>query len=194
MSTESLIAAAGGSIHEHRKSTRKMRWWYEALADYMLAHPSATQNEIAAYFGRAVSTISTVINTDAFKAYLRVRRADYQGTLHEAVNTKLLNVAERSLDAILDKLDKKRDTIPLDVLNRTTENALKALGFGAANSPSVVVNTGAPQQTNVAVTVSLDDLEAARTALRHSQQQLPEAAPQIVDVTPNPPEPLDDLA
>ena len=184
-SLESLAALTPSeSIHEHRLRTRKMRWWYEALADFMLAHPSATQNEIAAHFGRAVSTISTVVNTDAFKAYLRARRAEYHATLNEAVKTRLLNVAEKSLDAILEKLEKKRDTLPLDVLNRTTESTLRALGYGQSASPSVVVNNnpGAPAQ--VAVTVSLDDLEAARAALRHSQQQAL-AAPTVVDVTPN---------
>lgn len=184
MTTESLIAASGGSIHEHRKTTRRMRWWYESLADFMLAHPTATQNDIAKHFGRAVSTISTVVNTDAFKAYLRVRRAEYHATLNEAVKSRLLNVAEKSLDAILDKLEKKRDTIPLDQLNRTTEQTLRALGYGQPSGPSVVVNTGAPQPTTIAVSVSLDDLTAAREALRASQQQAIEPPPRIIDVTP----------
>ena len=66
LTREAQVAASGGSIHEFRKSTRKMRWWYESLADYMIANPSATQTDIAAYFQRNPATISTVVNTDAF--------------------------------------------------------------------------------------------------------------------------------
>jgi len=160
--------------------TRKMRWWYEALADYMLANPTALQNDIAAHFGRSAATISLVINTDAFKAYFRQRRNEFQTSLGETVKTKLMNVADKSLDAILDKLEKKRDTIPLESLQKNTEMTLKALGYGNSNGPSVVVNTGSTTHNSVVVpNVSLADLEVARQALRNAQAQ--SLAPPILD-------------
>lgn len=174
MSSEALIAASGGSIHEYRKATRKMRWWYEALADFMIANPNATQNDVAAHFGRAVSTISTIVNTDAFTAYFRKRRDNHAEVLDTAVRSKLLKVADLSLDVMIDKLDKKRDTIPLDMLQRTTSETLKSLGYGVEKGPSTVINN-APQY--VAVPIGVADLEAAREALRQSQMRTINATP-----------------
>lgn len=165
MSTrEAQIAATGGSIHSFRKATRKMRWWYESLADYMIANPQATQNDIATYFGRQPCTISTIINTNAFKAYFRQRRAVHADRIDTDVCEKLFKVASNSLDHILTTLDKKRDSIPLEMLQRTAESSLKSLGYGVTppGGATVNVNTG-PQTVHVAV--SLDDLEQARAAL-----------------------------
>lgn len=171
---ESRIAAAGGSLHEHRKATRKMRWWYESLADYMIANPSASQNEIAAYFGRNTSTISTVISTDAFKAYFRQRRGQHAEKLDEEVRGKLFKAANRSLDHMLEVLDKKRDTLPLEMLQRVADSSLKNLGYGVTPPSGTTVNVSTTPQ-HVHVAVSLDDLELARAALRRNQ---------LLDVSP----------
>lgn len=169
-SQEAIIAANGGSLHEHRKATRKMRWWYEALADYMMANPNATQNEIAAHFKRATSTISTIINTDAFKAYMSQRRREHVSVLDASVRDKMLKVADKSMELILEQLEVKRTSIPIDTLQRTVDSTLKSLGYGvAAPGVNVNVNSGGGN-TLVAVAVGVDDLERARTALRQSQQ------------------------
>jgi len=170
--TEAAIAAAGGSIHDFRKATRKMRWWYESLADFMVANPSATQNDMAAHFGRQPATISTVINTDAFKAYLRQRRAVHVEKLDQSVRDKLFNVTNKSLDHILETLDKKRDSIPLEQLRSLADSSLKNLGYGVTppgGGVNVNVNT-TPQTLHVAV--SLEDLETARQALKRNQQSM----------------------
>lgn len=168
---DSLLALADPDTHHGAVlRTRKMRWWYEALADYMITHPSATQGEMAAHFQRHQATISVVINTDAFKAYYRARRAEHAEKLDSAVREKLFRVADSSLDRMLDVLDKKRDSIPLETLHRTADTALKNLGYGAS-APNVV-NVSAPP-TTVNVAVSLDDLERARAALRRNQQAPP---------------------
>lgn len=166
-------------------ATRKMRWWYEALADFMLANPSARQNDIAVHFKRSASTISVILNTDAFKAYYRQRRAEYQGDLTGTINTKLMNVVDLSLDVMLEKLEKKRDTLPLDQIQRVNDSALKALGYGQSG-PAVVVqqNNNVHNTTTIPVSVGLADLEAARTALRNAQQTVD--APPMIDVTPEP--------
>ena len=68
-------------------------------------------------------------------------------------------------------LDKKRDNIPLEILQRTAESSLKSLGYGAAQpavGTTVNVSTSPPV---VHVAVSLDDLEQARMALRRNQMQ-----------------------
>lgn len=182
-SAEDQAFAQGVARHEHRKTTRKMRWWYEALADHMIAHPNDTQNEIAAHFGRAVSTISTIIHTDAFKAYFRQRRNAHAERLDAGIRHKMFEVADKGFDLILEKLEKKRDTIPIETLQRTVDSTLKSLGYGLAPAgPTVNVNTGGGN-AYVAVPVSLGDLEAAREALRRNQMQTLEE-PQEVPVVP----------
>lgn len=158
----------------HVKATRKMRWWYESLADFMVANPAATQNDMAAHFGKGIATISTIINSDAFRAYLRQRRAVHVEKLDGEVREKLFKAANRSLDNLLDVLDKKRDTIPLEMLQRVADSSLKNLGYGVTppGGTTVNVNTTPP---NVHVAVSLDDLELARAALRRNQ---------MIDVSP----------
>jgi hypothetical protein len=163
------------SLHEHRKATRKMRWWYESLADYMVTNPSATQNDMAMNFGKAESTISTIVNSDAFKAYLRQRRAVHVEKLDGEVREKLFKAANRSLDHMLDVLEKKRDTIPLEMLQRVADSSLKNLGYGVTPPGGTTVNVNA-NPPNVHVAVSLDDLELARAALRRNQ---------MIDVTPS---------
>jgi hypothetical protein len=149
-----------------------MRWWYESLADYMITNPSATQNEIAAHFGRHPATISTILSTDAFKAYYRQRRNQHTENLDHSVRQKLFKIADASLDHMLTALEKKRDSVPLDMLQRTSDMALKNLGYGAAPQASTTVNVNtAPTSVNVAV--SLDDLERARAALRRNQESPP---------------------
>jgi CHAD domain len=166
---EAQVAAGGGSIHDFRKATRKMRSWYESLADYMIVHPTISNAELARHFGRAESTISTVVNTDSFKMYFRNRRAQHESTLDATVRQKLFKIADASLDHMLAALEKKRDNVPLETLQRTSDMALKNLGYGAAAPSGVTVNVDqrAPQTVNVAV--SLDDLERAREALRRNQ-------------------------
>lgn len=171
------------SHHDHVKATRKMKWWYEHLADFMIAHPSARQNDLAAHFKRAPGTISTIINTDAFKAYLRQRRAQYEASLDQEVRGKLLNVANRGLDFLLDGLEKKRDSIPINVLQDVVDKSLKNLGYGESRAPAVNVNVNQPPST-VSVAVGLEDLEAARRAIRASQEVPPPPPPPIIDVTP----------
>jgi len=162
------VAASGGSIHEFRKTTRKMRNWYEALADYMIVHPTATQDEMARHFGRAVATISTVVNTDAFKMYFNKRRTQHADSLDATVRQKLFKLADASLDHMLSALEKKRDTVPLETLQRTSDMALKNLGYGVTPPSGVNVNVNT-QPATVNVAVSVEDLEKAREALRRNQ-------------------------
>jgi hypothetical protein len=150
-----------------------MRSWYESLADYMIVHPTASQGEMAKYFGRNESTISTVINTDSFKMYFRQRRAAHESTLDAQVRQKLFKLADNSIDTMLAVLDKKKDSVPIESLQRMSEMAMKNLGYGAPSPAGVTVNVG--QQTpTVSVAVSLVDLERAREALRRQQSALPE--------------------
>ncbi len=152
------------------RATRKLLFWYEMLADYLIMNPTATHEQMGKHFGRAPSTIALVVKTDAFKAYLAQRRNQYIQEHDAAIRAKMMGVVENSMDAMLKTLEKKQDQIPLGQLKEIAEMGLQGLGMGAkaGTVPHVQVNVNQP---NVVVPVAVSDLEAAREAMRIAQQR-----------------------
>ena len=133
--------------------------WYDSIIDDILANPGTRLKDTAARLGRAATTISSVVSSDLFKARWAQRREQFNQALDERLTRKLATVAEKGLDATIEILEKKRDSIPLPVLNETVKNSLDRLGYGpsAPAAPPVIVNN------NV---VSAEALAAARDNLR----------------------------
>jgi len=142
------------------------RWWHEALADFILTNPTASQKDMAAHFGKSVGTINFIVNTDSFKAYYRQRRAAFEESLDSNIRNKLMKLADSSIDQMLATLEKKRDSVPMEILHRTSDMALRNLGYGAPPAPQTIINN---QPSHVNVAVSVEDLERAREALRRQQ-------------------------
>jgi len=158
------------------KRQRQMRYWHEAIIDDMLAYPFATLDERSARLGYAKSTLSSLMNSDMFKAIYEGRRAQYSELLSGALAMKMASVAHKSLSALESQLETKRDALPFRDVANTTLGMLGALGFGPKaaqqGQPSVLVNVN--QQNNGAAappqTVSAEVLEGARNRLRASEQ------------------------
>ena len=152
-----------------------MSWWYHSIIDFMMANPQSTKKEMASYFKCTEVAIHLITNSDIFRAHFHARRAEFQDKLDGSIQTRLGEVAMKSLDLIYDQLDKKRDAIPLNQLVDLNDKVLTRLGYGLPKideartpAPSVTVQVNAPQ-TLVTVPVSPSDLEAARQALRRSE-------------------------
>lgn len=151
---------------------RKMLWYYSAIIDWMIANPGRPLSECAAHVGKAQTTLSIIINSDMFKAALAQRKAEFQARHDFGLIEKTTRIAHASLDAILTTLDKKKDAVPLEMLNTISESALGRLGYSAKplTAPGgVTVNVNAPQQ-QVVLPVSGQDLAEARMALRQVQE------------------------
>ena len=147
---------AGGTGHWKPMSSLV---WYDSIIDDILSNPGTTLKATAKRLGRADTTICSVVSSDLFKARWAQRREQFSQALDERLTRKLAAVAEKGLDATIEILEKKRDSIPLPVLNETVKNSLDRLGYGpsAPASPPVIVNN------NV---VSAEALAAARENLR----------------------------
>lgn len=174
----------GYPTYAEQKASRRMMWWYEAMADYMIANPTHTVAQIAKAFDRGEATVQLVKNSDSFKTYLRQRRADFVQEHDAAIRAKQLGIVETGMDVMLRILEKKQDTVPLAQLADIIDKGLGRLGYGeqkGGTNVQVNVNNPAPQ----VVAVGVDDLRAAQQAMRIAQQRQLEA-PQIVDVSPNP--------
>jgi hypothetical protein len=132
--------------------------WYDDIIDDILGHPGTTMKDTARRLGRAATTICAIVSSDLFKARWTQRREQFNAALDERLTRKLASVAEKGLDATLEILDKKRDSIPLPVLNETVKNSLDRLGYGPSPPTApVVINN------NV---VSAEALAKARENLR----------------------------
>lgn len=148
---------------------KRMLWWYSSIIDWMIANPGKTLTECAKHHNRSISTISVIVNSDAFKAALAQRKAQFQQTHDLGIIQKTTQIAHASLDSILDTLNTKKDKVPLPDLTKLADTALARLGYGvpqAPQSPGVTVNV---QNNTVALPVSASDLEEARMALRTAQ-------------------------
>lgn len=168
----------------------KMRWWYDAIIDWMIANPDKTLADCAADLKKSPQWIRAIYSTDFFKEALAQRRAEF-ATKHDfGIIEKTTKIAHQGLDAILETLENKRDKIPLAVLNDITDGALKRLGYGTeeAKSPAAQVNVTTVQQTVIAP-VSRSDLEEARAALRTVQQAKkgipPPPEPKVIEAKPS---------
>lgn len=162
----------------NRWQPQKMVWWYFALVDEMIANPECTKKELAKKFNVSEVCICLVTNSDVFQAYLAERRAGNSRMLDEAIRLKLAKVADQTLGVIQKVIEKKQDSIPLSELNSLMDKTLERLGYGVKNA-GLVVNSNGP--TQVVVPVSLKDLEAARAALRITEQKKLEAPAEVLD-------------
>jgi hypothetical protein len=136
--------------------------WYDSIIDDILANPGTSIKETAKRLGRHPQTISLVVGSDLFRARWAQRRAQFNDALESRLTAKLAVVAEKSLDATIQILDKKRESIPLPVLNDVVKNSLDRLGYGPSApqaAPAVQVNVS----SNV---VSAEALARARENLK----------------------------
>lgn len=148
----------------------RFRWWYPAIADWLISHPDGTIAECAAALGRGVSTIGAITTTDIFRDYLTQRRKEWEARHDHSLQRKLGAVASLSLDILLEGLEKKRDTVPMKDIAAIANTTLERLGYTTAQQPTVQVNTvgGA---TQVVIPVTASALEEARSAMRIAQSR-----------------------
>lgn len=151
--------------YQDLKARKPMRWWHDAIIDYMLTHPGAPLKELALEFKRSISHISIIINTDMFKARFEQRRQSLNQALGQSVQQKMLGALDLALEVVTEQMKTKRTQLPFKDVAAFTNSTLERLGYGSkATAPSVVVNNG-PQQ----VTITSSDLEEARQLLRRSE-------------------------
>lgn len=115
---------------------QKVRYTHEAIAEFLIANPTASQGECADFFGYTESWMSTIIHSDAFQAYYR-KLADERGAIAvHTIGNKITGVAALALDKTFEKLQVGASE---RFLTDTTEVALRALGYLGSNN-------GGPQE------------------------------------------------
>lgn len=169
----------------------RWRWWYPAIADWMIRNPDGKMVDCARELGKHVNTISMIVNTDLYKDYLAKRRQEWQQTHDHALQAKLTKVAGSALDILHDVLEKKRDQVPIGQLKDIGISALDRLGYSPnkAQTPGLtVVSNGG--QVNV-MPVPLAAIQEAQAAIRAAQAK--RIAGAAVPVVSNPEDEPSDL-
>jgi hypothetical protein len=112
----------------------RVSYTHDAVIDFIIANPQASQGQIAATFGYTPAWMSTIINSDAFQARLRTRRNEVvDPALVATVNDRFKGVLSRSLEKLADLLE--TPSPPPNVILKAVELGARGLdvgGFGRA--------------------------------------------------------------
>lgn len=142
---------------------------YDAIIDDIFANPATTLSATAARLGKAVGTISLVVRSDFFRARWGQRRDQYNEDLNFRLTAKIAQVAEKSLEVTLKKLEDRGTSIPLPDLTEANKSLLDRLGYapsGGGGGLSVVLNNNNSLAAASSTQASPEGLDKARAYLR----------------------------
>ena len=126
---------------------KKMNWWYASILNWMVANPHRRLGDCARELNVTQAWLSTIINTDMFRAALAERQKELGSAITFDLKDKIAGVAHMVLDAQLAELEE--GLLSGKELRETGTMALKALGYldGPAQSPVQINNNFGPQVT-----------------------------------------------
>lgn len=147
----------------------RWNWWYSAIADWMIAHPGGKLSDCAAELGKHPNTISLIVNTDMFRDFLQRRKDEWRANHDFSLSHKLHDVAEKSMDILIDKMEKQGDKLPTNLVAEIATSALDRLGYGPKQAPGVAVSVA--QDNRVQIAVDATALAEAREAMRLAEEK-----------------------
>jgi len=145
--------------------------WHEKLIDWLILHPERPRRECAEAFGVTYVWLSMVINSDIFRERLAERHAKHADLISRSVIDQAQAVAEQSLEVISERLEAKRDSMPVSEVREIASLALRTLGLsGSAAGPAGI-------NANTVNILSVDGaaLERARARMRDPKELTIEA-------------------
>ena len=134
----------------------RISYSHQGMAEYILANPWASQDQIAAHFGYSASWISTIICSDASQALLAKRRDELiDPVLRMSIKEQLDGILARSLEILRQKLDKPAAAIPDNLALQAAKVAAQAAGYGARTEQR---SSLPPPDVNVHLTVLSENM------------------------------------
>lgn len=147
--------------------------WYISISDWMIRNPSGDMSDCARELNRHAATVRYIVNSDMFRDFHAQRRNQWRESHDFAIVSRITKVATKSLDVILDKMEKQADKIPMQLITEIATASLDRLGYAPAapaSQASVSVNIDNRSQM-MSVPVTAAALEEARDALRAAEQK-----------------------
>lgn len=135
--TSGPVCGPSASNHYLRSASdvplkRGVNYAHDQMIDLVIATPGITQNAIAEATGYSVSWVSQVMNADAFKMRLALRREQLvDPEIRESVERSFDGLIKRSQDILRDKLTQPSNQVPDQLVLRTLELSSRARGYGA---------------------------------------------------------------
>jgi hypothetical protein len=118
---------------------QKVSHRHDMIMTWIMANPTQPLSQVATEFSVTQAWLSQVIHSDAFQERLRERQDLFFHHTLKPLEEKLKHLAHRTLDKMSEHVE--MGTIPIDELRKTTDQTLKALGYGVKpSSPSVQQN------------------------------------------------------
>lgn len=127
----------------------RISYTHDAVIDFIIANPQASQGQIAAQFGYTPAWMSIIINSDAFQARLRSRRNEVvDPALVATVNDRFKGVLSRSLEKLADLLE--TPSPPPNVILKAVELGARGLDVGGFGRAQVNLPPPPPQGDRLA--------------------------------------------
>ena len=101
--------------------------WYISISDWMIRNPSGDYKDCARDLGRNILTIRYIIHSDIFQEFHSQRKAKWREAHDFAIVSRMTQVATKSLDLMLDKMEKQADKIPMNLINEIATSSLDRL-------------------------------------------------------------------
>ncbi len=163
----------GEFIPQRGARIKKISWWHNAIIDWMIANPDAKLGECAQYFDVTAGWLSSIVNSDLFRAAFQERLEDHRAVLSTGIAEKIDGLTHLCLEEFEQRIQEERDRISNSELNNMTETVLKAAGYLNRSNGAITINPGdGPTQINNHVHITT--LERAQEKYRESTQQLSE--------------------
>ena len=155
---------------------------HELMMDWIIQNPGGTLREMGAYFDYSVSWLSTVMNSDAFKAYAAERLKDVHTVVTQDVPTRMRGLAHLAIDKMEEMLEKTADP---DLIKDSFDKVMNRYGYAPGSARGAPSPLGSVQQNNLFFLSPQQFVKAQETLIRaHSNppalphSELPEASPQ----------------
>lgn len=150
---------------------KKLHWWYERLADWMLQNPEKWLKDAAVVFDTSVQYLYTIKNSDTFQDYYQKRSQQ----VCASVEQKARVLADRLLDSFQQDLDQADALqVPMRVNERLQilDLTMKRFGYGGNGGNGGKPSGGVPVvNINQLGVVTSEELSSARDRLAEKGQQ-----------------------
>lgn len=149
---------------------RKLAIHHEQIINWYLLNPHRADRDCAAYFGVTQSWISTIKQSDAFKARVQQKLALMDESVRDAflANTQsgILERLNTAVDVALTKLTSKiEETEDPEFLLDATDKLCHRLGFAPKATP-IIAGPHSVTNNTLNVTIDAQDLASAREMLK----------------------------
>lgn len=125
------LPARGPATTERRHALKSLSYSHEAMINVLVENPWIQQNQLAVLFGRTPAWISTILQTDAFKAQLAKRQEEIiDPEMRASAKERFEAILHQSMRVLQEKLSKPAGEVPDNLALRAIELGAKGLGMG----------------------------------------------------------------